>query len=53
MSVLLVYPEAPDTFWSFIRALRVVREKAGAPPLGPLTVAAMLPSELTTRAMCA
>lgn len=44
MKILLVYPEFPDTFWSFKHALKFVRKKAGAPPLGLLTVAAMLPS---------
>jgi len=44
MNILLVYPEFPDTFWSFKHALRFVRKKASAPPLGLLTVAAMLPS---------
>ncbi len=44
MRILLVYPEFPDTFWSFKHALKFVRKKAGAPPLGLLTVAAMLPS---------
>ena len=44
MNILLVYPEFPDTFWSFKHALKFVRKKAGAPPLGLLTVAAMLPS---------
>lgn len=43
MNILLVYPEFPDTFWSFKHALRFVRKKAGSPPLGLLTVAAMLP----------
>src|SRR5512141_2524863 len=45
MKILLVYPEFPDTFWSFKHALKFVRKKAGAPPLGLLTVAAMLPPE--------
>ena len=45
MNILLVYPEFPDTFWSFKHALKFVRKKAGAPPLGLLTVAAMLPSK--------
>nr|MBN1229022.1 B12-binding domain-containing radical SAM protein [Anaerolineae bacterium] len=49
MKILLVYPEFPDTFWSFKHALRFVRKKAGAPPLGLLTVAAMLPSEWEKR----
>ncbi len=44
MRILLVYPEFPDTFWSFKHALRFIRKKAGAPPLGLLTVAAMLPA---------
>ncbi len=44
MNILLVYPEFPDTFWSFKHALKFIRKKAGAPPLGLLTVAAMLPS---------
>ncbi len=44
MRILFVYPEFPDTFWSFKHALKFVRKKAGAPPLGLLTVAAMLPS---------
>jgi hypothetical protein len=49
MNILLVYPEFPDTFWSFKHALKFVRKKAGAPPLGLLTVAAMLPSEWEKR----
>ena len=43
MNVLLIYPEFPDTFWSFKHALRFVRKRASLPPLGLLTVAAMLP----------
>src|SRR5512133_1474175 len=43
MKVLLVYPEIPDTFWSFRHALRFVSKKAAFPPLGLLTVAAMMP----------
>ena len=44
LKVLLVYPEYPDTFWSFKHALKVVFKKAANPPLGLLTVAAMLPA---------
>ncbi len=44
MKILLIYPEFPDTFWSFKHALKFIRKKAGAPPLGLLTIAAMLPS---------
>jgi radical SAM superfamily enzyme YgiQ (UPF0313 family) len=43
--ILLVYPEYPDTFWSFKHALKFVSKKAAFPPLGLLTVAAMLPRE--------
>jgi radical SAM superfamily enzyme YgiQ (UPF0313 family) len=43
MNALLVYPRFPDTFWGFRRALDLVGLKAGEPPLGLLTVAAMLP----------
>jgi radical SAM superfamily enzyme YgiQ (UPF0313 family) len=49
MRILLVYPEFPDTFWSFKHALKFIRKKAAAPPLGLLTVAAMLPSEWEKR----
>ncbi len=45
MRILLVYPHYPDTFWSFKHALKFVSKKAAFPPLGLLTVAAMLPHE--------
>ncbi len=45
MKILLVYPQYPDTFWSFKHALKFIRKKAAFPPLGLLTVAAMLPGE--------
>ena len=40
----MLYPEFPDTFWSFKHALKFVRKRAALPPLGLLTVAAMLPT---------
>jgi radical SAM superfamily enzyme YgiQ (UPF0313 family) len=43
--ILLVYPQYPDTFWSFRHALKFVSKKAAFPPLGLLTIAAMLPGE--------
>jgi radical SAM superfamily enzyme YgiQ (UPF0313 family) len=43
VNILLVYPEFPDTFWSFKHALKFIRKKSGSPPLGLLTVAALLP----------
>jgi len=49
MKILLIYPEFPDTFWSFKHALKFIRKKAGAPPLGLLTVAAMLPLDWEKR----
>ncbi len=49
MNVLLVYPEFPDTFWSFKHALKFVRKKASSPPLGLVTVAAMLPKDWNKR----
>jgi radical SAM superfamily enzyme YgiQ (UPF0313 family) len=45
LKILLVYPAYPDTFWSFKHALKFISKKAAFPPLGLLTVAAMLPKE--------
>jgi radical SAM superfamily enzyme YgiQ (UPF0313 family) len=44
MKVLLVYPEFPDTFWSFKHALPFQGKRSAYPPLGLLTVAALLPA---------
>jgi radical SAM superfamily enzyme YgiQ (UPF0313 family) len=49
MKALLIYPEFPDTFWSFKHALKFIRKQASLPPLGLLTVAAMLPSNWEKR----
>ncbi|HEX7955788.1 MAG TPA: radical SAM protein, partial [Pyrinomonadaceae bacterium] len=43
MKVLLVYPEFPDTYWSFRHALKFEGKRSPFPPLGLLTVSAMLP----------
>lgn len=49
MKALLIYPEFPDTFWSFKHALKFIHKKAAFPPLGLLTLGAMLPKEWSTR----
>lgn len=49
MNALLIYPECPQTFWSLTHALRLINKKAASPPLGLLTVAAMLPGEWDVR----
>ena len=45
MNVLFVYPEYPDTFWSFKYVLKIIEKKAAFPPLGLLTIGAMLPED--------
>ena len=49
MKILLVYPNYPDTFWSFKYALKFISKKASLPPLGLLTIASMLPPEWEKR----
>jgi radical SAM superfamily enzyme YgiQ (UPF0313 family) len=49
MKILLLYPEYPATFWSFKYVLKFIAKKAAHPPLGLLTVAAMLPREWELR----
>ncbi len=49
MKILLVYPQTPDTFWSFKHVLRFISKRAAFPPLGLLTVAAMLPADWELR----
>ena len=43
MRVLLVYPRFPQTFWSFDRAVSLMGHRVLLPPLGLITVAALLP----------
>jgi radical SAM superfamily enzyme YgiQ (UPF0313 family) len=43
MKVLLVYPEFPETYWSFRHALAFEGKQSAFPPLGLLTVSALLP----------
>ncbi len=49
MKVLLVYPYFPDTYWSFRHALKFEGKQAAFPPLGLLTVSAMLPEDWERR----
>jgi len=44
MNALLIYPEFPETYWSFKHALKFLGKCAAQPPLGLMTVAAMLPA---------
>lgn len=43
MRALFVYPEFPKTFWSYEKILELVNRKVLLPPLGMVTVAALLP----------
>ena len=49
MNILLIYPAFPETFWSFSYALRFIGKKAAFPPLGLITVAALLPATWSLR----
>jgi radical SAM superfamily enzyme YgiQ (UPF0313 family) len=49
MKALLIYPEFPDTYWSFRHALSFEGKRSAFPPLGLLTVSAMLPAHWERR----
>jgi radical SAM superfamily enzyme YgiQ (UPF0313 family) len=49
MNILLVSPATPATFWSFRHVVRLVSRRSAFPPLGLLTVAAMLPEDWCMR----
>jgi radical SAM superfamily enzyme YgiQ (UPF0313 family) len=51
MKILLIYPETPATFWSYKHVLKFISKKAVYPPLGLITVAAMLPKDWDMRLM--
>jgi len=51
LKILLVYPQYPDTFWSFKHALKLTRKKALNTPLGILTIGAMLPTDWEKKAV--
>jgi radical SAM superfamily enzyme YgiQ (UPF0313 family) len=44
MKTLLLYPQFPQSFWSYDRFMEIAGLKAVIPPLGIITVAALLPS---------
>ena len=49
MKILLVYPEYEETFWNLKKVLRILGKRVAYPPLGLLTVAAMLPKKWERR----
>lgn len=49
MKILLVYPRLADALWAYKSALKFVGKRASSPPLGLLTVAAMLPEHWTKK----
>jgi radical SAM superfamily enzyme YgiQ (UPF0313 family) len=49
LKALFIYPKFPETFWSFTYALSFIGKKAAFPPLGLLTVAALLPENWSKR----
>jgi radical SAM superfamily enzyme YgiQ (UPF0313 family) len=49
LRVLLIYPELPLSFWSFKNAIRYYGKRSVHPPLGLITVAALLPRQWKLR----
>ncbi len=49
MRALLVYPLFPESYWSFEALVRLVGRRAVHPPLGLVTVAALLPASWELR----
>jgi radical SAM superfamily enzyme YgiQ (UPF0313 family) len=49
MNALLIYPEWPDTYWSFKHALPFEGKRSAYPPLGLLTIAPLLPAHWNKR----
>jgi radical SAM superfamily enzyme YgiQ (UPF0313 family) len=49
MKVLLAYPEFPTSYWGFQYGLPLTGRKATLPPLGLITLAALLPREWELR----
>jgi radical SAM superfamily enzyme YgiQ (UPF0313 family) len=49
MKTLLLYPQFPQSFWSYDRFMEIAGLKAVIPPLGIITVAALLPQDWEIR----
>jgi radical SAM superfamily enzyme YgiQ (UPF0313 family) len=49
MKVLMVYPEFPNTYWSFKHALPLAGKRSSYPPLGLMTIAGLLPANWEKR----
>ncbi len=49
MKILLLNPKFPDTFWSLKSAIKFISRKSLMPPMGLLTVAALLPESWDKR----
>ena len=49
MNALMIYPEWPDTYWSFKHAIPFEGKRSAYPPLGLLTIAPMLPRHWNKR----
>jgi radical SAM superfamily enzyme YgiQ (UPF0313 family) len=49
MHVLLIYPRFPQSFWSYDSLVRMMGRRAVMPPLGLITIAALLPPSWQVR----
>ena len=49
MRALLVYPKFRDSYWSFEKVIEMIGRRSMMPPLGLITVAALLPQEWEMR----
>jgi radical SAM superfamily enzyme YgiQ (UPF0313 family) len=49
MRALLIYPKFHESYWSFEKALELIGKRAMMPPLGLITVAAILPQDWELR----
>src|SRR5512147_3241005 len=49
MRALLVHPEFPRTYWGFQYGLEAIGKRSSLPPLGLITVAALLPTSWELR----